>query len=567
MSATFNTHGCLYIIALYLALANGTLSLAAETEQPDNMRGSTITLLREFRPIGGANNNLRHPAYDAIPGSPELNLTPLQFSDSSNGLIDGPNPRTISNVISGGTSSSGANGETNDTVASAWLYVFGQFIDHDLGLESSPPTAADISITIPQGDPFFPAGNTIVMTRCVRSTATNTIINTVAGYLDLSQLYGDDQATAASLRNADGTLQSTENGQYLPIVDDNFVTGDPRVMENAELTAVTTLFMREHNYWVATLKTQHPKWTGDELYNMARAINTAEYQNIIYKEYLPVLIGNVLGEYRGYNPHVQAQVSQEFTAGAFRVGHSQVSDTQAGRDNDNNVTFTESLAQSFFNSPEIDEANGIDAVIRDVGQDFSQATDVYAVPVLRNMLFAGLVGGDIDQIDLIAIDIQRERDVGLGTLNQTRSALGLPVYSSFAALTSDTTLQTNLQTVYGNINNVDLFIGGLAENHARGALVGQTFQVIIADQFRRLREGDRFFWLNQDFDRRTQEMIERTTLADIVARDTDTAAPFVLQANLFLAPTTATTAPTRPNRHIKVQPSDIDFHGRNVSLK
>lgn len=45
---------------------------------------------------------------------------------------------------------------------------------------------------------------------------TNTIINTVAGYLDLSQLYGSATAIAASLRNADGTLQSSDHGQALP---------------------------------------------------------------------------------------------------------------------------------------------------------------------------------------------------------------------------------------------------------------------------------------------------------------------------------------------------------------
>jgi peroxidase len=44
------------------------------------------------------------------------------------------------------------------------------------------------------------------MNRCTRSLVTNTIINTTAGYLDLSQLYGSDTGTAASLRKADGTL-------------------------------------------------------------------------------------------------------------------------------------------------------------------------------------------------------------------------------------------------------------------------------------------------------------------------------------------------------------------------
>jgi peroxidase len=360
------------------------------------------------------------------------------------------------------------------------------------------------------------------------------------------------------LRNADGTLMSSDNGQALPIINDTFVTGDPRVMENPELTAVATLFMREHNFWVGTLKAQHPDWTGDQLYNMAKSITTAEYQNIVYQEFLPLLIGPELGPYGGYDPTVNAQVTQEFSTAAFRVGHSEVSDTQEGLDNNGNVVFTESLAQAFFNTPEIDEANGINPLIRSIGVDFSQATDVYTVAALRNLLFAGLVGGGIDEIDLIAIDIQRERDAGLGTLNQTRRAIGLERYDSFAELTPNPVLQKNLQAVYGTIDKVDLFIGGLAENHAPGALVGPTFQAIIASQFQALRAGDRFFWMNEGFNDETASMISNTTLADIIKRNTDTPN---LQANVFIEAPLPAALPTHVKPHA-TPPAVIDRHGR-----
>jgi peroxidase len=168
---------------------------------------------------------------------------------------------------------------------------------------------------------------------------------------------------------------------------------------------------------------------------MAKAITTAEYQNIVYQEYLPLLLGPVLGPYNGYNPNVNAQITQEFSTAAFRMGHSQVSDTQEGIDNNGNTVFAESLADSFFNTPAQDVSNGIEPLLRSLGVDFSQATDVYVVAALRDLLFAGLVGGGVDEMDLIAIDIQREKDVGLGTLNQTRKALGMRPYSSFAELT------------------------------------------------------------------------------------------------------------------------------------
>src|SRR5204863_4588925 len=138
-----------------------------------------------------------------------------------------------------------------------------------------------------------------------------------------------------------------------------------------------------------------------------------------------------------------------------------------------------------------DIVNGINPQLRALSVDNSQATDVYAMSGLRNLLFAPLAGGNIDEVDLIAIDIQRERDAGLGYLNQTRQALGLSSYTSYSQLTSDLVLQQSLQTTYGSIDNVDLFIGGLAEAHVKNGRLGETFNQIIGTQFDHLRAGDR----------------------------------------------------------------------------
>ena len=40
-------------------------------------------------------------------------------------------------------------------------------------------------------------------------------------------------------------------------------------------------------------------------------------------------------------------------------------------------------------------------------------------------------------------------------------------------------------------DNVELFPGGVAEDVMDGARIGPTFVCIIADQFKRLRDGDR----------------------------------------------------------------------------
>ena len=203
-----STHNIPKIIA-------GLLLVTALSATADDLRGHTppqVSLLREFRPIGGVHNNLQNWRLNAVPGAPEIALAPLNYipdNGSDNLLLPGPNPRTISNQISGGTGANKENSLTEDPVASAWLYVFGQFLDHDMGLEATPLTNTKIYISIPSHDPNpdIKDRTVIPMNRATRDPHTNTIINTTAGYLDLSQLYGSDTTTAASLRFPDGTLK------------------------------------------------------------------------------------------------------------------------------------------------------------------------------------------------------------------------------------------------------------------------------------------------------------------------------------------------------------------------
>jgi peroxidase len=178
------------------------------------------------------------------------------------------------------------------------------------------------------------------------------------------------------------------------------------------------------------------------------------------------------------------------------------------------------------------------------------------VPALRNMLFSPLPGGNTDLVDLIAIDIQRGRDLGLNTLNETRKALGLTPHASFAALTSDRNLQAKFTETYGDIDQVDLFMGGQAEVHTGGGVVGETFREILRRQFHALRAGDRFFWSNQGFDSNMADRISRTTFGDIIKRNSDTVR---VPANVWLTQGDGTP---RPAPKAPAPAAKIDNHGR-----
>src|SRR4029079_8543173 len=62
-----------------------------------------------------------------------------------------------------------------------------------------------------------------------------------------------------------------------------------------------------------------------------------------------------------------------------------------------------------------------------------------------------------------------------------------------------------------------------------GASVGQLAKTIIADQFQRLRDGDRF-WYQSQFSGQTLTDLENTSLSDIIKRNTTITN---LQGNVF----------------------------------
>jgi peroxidase len=492
----------------------------------------------EFRTIDGSNNNLADPAMNKAQ-TDFTRVGPANFSDGISEMRSGPNPREISNIVVA-QEETGEDGphlmNDNGIALSGMMYAWGQFIDHDLDLQKGGGgTTADISITVPPGDEFLEPGSTIPVTRLAIDPATGieghpaTAINTITGWLDGSQIYGSDAATAANLRTADGHMKTSE-GDNLPINPQSgrFMAGDVRAQENPDLTALQVLFVREHNYQVDQLQKEHPNWTGDQLYEMAKAITTAEMVNITYSEWLPHLLGkDAIERYHGYDPTVDARITEEFAGAAFRFGHSIVSDEVSALSNLGEFTSEQTLAESFATDAATFASIGADGVLRHLSGDLANLLDTHIVDGLRNFLVDGPT-----QLDLAAINIQRGRDMGLGTLNQTREALGLTPYTSFDEITSDPETAAALEQVYGSVDAIDLWVGGLAEDHVAGGVIGQTFGIIVGDQFTALRDGDRYYFENQNFDEQTLNQIKGTTLSDLILRNTDTTA---MQDDAFVA--------------------------------
>jgi hypothetical protein len=506
--------------------------------------------------VDGTGNNVAQVEW----GSTQEKLLRLAKAEYGDGIstpsgTDRPSARAISNAIA----DQGDEDIISDRNMAAFAYVWGQFIDHDIGLTPTGGTEK-MSIPVPMGDPYFdPASTgskTISTSRSIFDATTGTSlsnpreqVNTITSWLDGSMIYGSDTKTAAALRTmsggklkigADGllpvnnlanfptgTLTMANDAHRLP---DNkmLAAGDVRANENIELTSLQSLFVREHNRWATRLATENPRLTDAELYTRARAIVIGEIQAITFNEWLPTILGpSGVAAYRGYNAQVNPGLSNEFSTGAFRFGHSLLGNDVEFFDNNGKAIAEEiELSDAFFN-PAALEGKTIDSIFKYLSSDPASELDSKVVGSVRNFLFGAPGQGGFD---LASLNIQRGRDHGVADYNDVRAAVGLPKVRSFAEITRNREMQTKLQQLYGSVDKIDLWVGALAEDHLPGASVGPTVARVLVDQFQRIRNGDRFWYQNQ-FTGQLLRDIDNTHLSDILKRNTSLTN---LQSNVFV---------------------------------
>ena len=282
-----------------------------------------------------------------------------------------------------------------------------------------------------------------------------------------------------------------------------------------------TLFLREHNRMADIISSQSPALTGQEIFELARKINGAQIQVITYKEFLPLLLGpDALGSNPDYNPDTVPTIANEFSSAAYRLGHSLLSPSILHVDS-NGEESSVSLDEAFFN-PAFVKAHGISGILLGLSRQRAQHLDIHVIDQVRNLLFADPPGSG--GRDLPAIKIRRGRDHGIPSYNNVRRAYGLSPARSFADVSSDPVVQAKLSEAFGgDIARLELWPGGLAEDHLPGAMPGETFHPIVADQFRRLRDGDRFWFENDLYFLANANLLEQigsVTLADIIRRNT-----------------------------------------------
>ena len=272
----------------------------------------------------------------------------------------------------------------------------------------------------------------------------------------------------------------------------HFASADNRTSENLQLIALSEVFQKNHNHLVSLIEDQLAKIASqfdsleevqreapglehvvalakgwgvtqtdeqgqtlmldhqEAVFAMARTINNAAYQRMIFDQYIVHATGGIhfgisssqdkelmpdtdrllpqdinMNEhgFNGVHPEVNPHVSTEFAGAAFRYGHSQIYKELNGSKSEVvdeviriKKVIDQSLIEAFVNPTLYDKTGGAAGIIAANAYERSQAVDELVVDEVRNMLIG-------QPNDLLAFNVERGIEMGLPTLQEFRESI------------------------------------------------------------------------------------------------------------------------------------------------
>ncbi|KAG8580283.1 hypothetical protein GDO81_007222, partial [Engystomops pustulosus] len=382
-------------------------------------------------------------------------------------------------------------------------------------------------------------------------------INALTSFIDASTVYGSTASVENKLRNHSSeegllkvNLQYSDHGrEYMPFVDDMpspciqdpnaanddrvecFFAGETRSNEVITLVAMHTLWVREHNRVAKSLKKLNPHWSSETTYQETRKIVGALHQIITIRDYIPKILGpsafqKYVGNYQGYNENINPSISNIFSTAAFRFGHATIPPLIHRLDS----TYREHpqypsllLHEVFFRPWRIIREGGLDPLIRGLlGKPAKLQTqqEIMTEELTEKLLVLSNNGS----MDLASLNLQRGRDHGLPGYNDWREFCGLPRLNSSLDMhiaISDENITRKMIAMYGHPDNIDVWLGGLAEDLIPGGRTGPLFACLIGMQIGALRDGDWFWYENPNvFTPKQKQELEKHSLSRVICDNT-----------------------------------------------
>ncbi|MEV0321810.1 peroxidase family protein [Streptomyces sp. NPDC050658] len=477
---------------------------------------------RTARSYDGTYNDLSAPAMGAVGATFGRNMKPDYRPD----LFDTPNPVTVSRTLLHRDTFVPAT--TLNVLAAAWI----QFQVHDwVNHRRHPFGSKSVEVPLPPGSTWHntPDGPPENVMRFAENEGIELpgdrppilFANSASHWWDGSEVYGATARTARFLRGPDGTADLRLEDGHLPLTQEG---GIPLTGFNESwwmgLSAMHTLFAREHNAVCAALRSEYPAMSEDSVYHTARLVVSALIAKIHTVEWTPAILAtealdvgmhtnwqgppdkwlsklglwlleahSLTGIPKTLPDHHGAPYSltEEFVT-VYRM-HPLIPDDFEMREHH----FGQRLETLGFNDI---QGGAAEAAIRKTGLADTLYSFGIAHPgaiTLNNFPRAlQRFERDGEIIDLSVVDLVRTRRRGVPRYNDFRAGLHKPRLRRFEDLTQDPETLARLTDVYDSVDEIDTVVGLFAENPPTGFGFSDTaFRIFILMATRRL-QSDRF---------------------------------------------------------------------------
>jgi hypothetical protein len=469
-----------------------------------------------------------------------------------------PNPRTVSTTLLNRDTFKPAT--SLNVLAACWI----QFENHDWFSHGDNSPTDYIDVPLEKGDPWGGKAMKVRQTRDPAAAGKDipaAYVNTVTHWWDGSQIYGSTEERCRHLRSGSGGHMLVQDGR-LPNEDDATLDGVDLTgfSDNywTGLSMLHTLFAKEHNAICDYLRGHYPTWDDEQLFLTSRLVNSALQAKIHTVEWTPGILATpvlkaamsanwygmlpawaktrvpridqlegVFGVVGGEQEHHAApySITEEF-ASVYRL-HPLIPDDWEIRSHRTNALVGEEEftdIQGTATRSTVDKYGWSD-LFYSMGIAHPGAITLHNHPrALQNLT---RVNGD--RVDLGTIDILRDRERGVPRYNDFREKLRKPRLKKFEDMTQDREWAEQIREVYGGeIDEVDLQVGLLAETPPKGFGFSDTaFRIFILMASRRLK-SDRFFTSDYTPEVYTPEgirWVEENTMADVLRRHHPELAP------------------------------------------
>lgn len=309
----------------------------------------------KYRSVNGFGNNLKNPFWGAV-YTPLGRFGPKSYDDGVFSIrksvtgSDLPTPRKIvRNVLLKADKAVPAIENTpNNLLLELFVFVARDFAAHAPAevvdsqenirccasgnknvLSPELSHSACLPIPISDDDPFY-KGEKVKCLNGVRSQMASSpasleygeILNTATSFLDLSMIYGIDELSLRAVRTFSKGKFNMGSRNIFP------VDSRGKFLDKTEILLVTItfatwsmIFARNHNHLAELLTVVNPQWNDETLFQEARRVNIAIFQNL-FQELVEKVFKRKVSYDEPYDETLNPSAKVEFLTAGFRLFHS-----------------------------------------------------------------------------------------------------------------------------------------------------------------------------------------------------------------------------------------------------